>query len=103
MLFKGEFVKIAPRRILPVLSTQLIATSCMQGATSCGEEFLCNALFPFFLAVNANAVQAVSFEQKIVQIISNLQPYVTRFCLICVPGELMIYHLIYFRKPDSHS
>lgn len=43
--FQGEFVKIAPRHILPVLSIQLIAPSRMQGVTPCREEFLCNALF----------------------------------------------------------
>ena len=100
--FKGQFIKIAPRHILPVLSTQLIAPSRMQGGTPCREEFLCNALF-FLLYVNASAVQAVSFEQEIALIIRNLLPYVTRFCSVCVPGELLIYHLIYFRKPDSHS
>ena len=57
--FKGQFIKIAPRHILPVLSTQLIAPSRMQGATPCREEFLCNALF-FLLYVNASAVQCSS-------------------------------------------
>ena len=68
--------------------------------TSCGREFLHNALFPFsFFAVNASAVQTVGFEQEIAQSISNLLPRVTRFCLLCVPGEVLTYRLFFLGNP----